>query len=73
MQREANMPLHQSYQRQVLNMQCFTPQFVSGKIKHIYFFDFLSQSDTDKRLTDLTDTRAKLKQVRQTHTFTVLQ
>ncbi len=50
LQRGTNMPLHQSYQRQVLNMKCFTPQFVSGKIKHISFFDFLSQSDTDKQV-----------------------
>ncbi len=65
MQRGTNTPLHQSYQWQVLNMKCFTPQFVSGENKK-----YNSQSDTDKqvrwflsfkpggRLTDLTDTRA---------------
>ncbi len=30
------MPLHQSYQRQVLNMQCYTQKFVSGG-KNIFF------------------------------------
>ncbi len=44
------MPLHQSYQRQVLNMKCFTPQFASGKIKNIYLFVifFLSWTQTNK-------------------------
>ncbi len=43
------MPLHQSYQRQVLNMKYFTPQFVSENKKK-NFCDILSQSDTDKQV-----------------------
>ncbi len=43
------MPLHQSYQRQVLNMQCYTQQFVSGgKLRLLFFFCGFSQPDTDK-------------------------
>ncbi len=52
MQRGTNMPLHQSYQRQVLNMQCFTPQFASGKIILIIIIInlifFLSRTQTNK-------------------------